>query len=721
MVKNVSREELLRENEELKARLDELEETLQAVRSGEVDALVVSTSRGDRVFTLEGADQSYRILIEGMREGAALLSDSGVVLYCNSGFANVVKKPIEKIVGNNIFDIVSPANVELFEEFLAGGGEGEDARQMEVTLQAQDGMLIPTLMSVTSLRKDDVKTTCLVVTDLTQHMKEELKKYTGNLEREIAERRKAEEALRISEEKANALVKYAPTGIYELEFSLPPKFRNVNDAMCSSLGYSREEMLKMNPMDLLDEEGRSLFKSRITKVLAGEKIDDNVEFKIRNKDGMIMFALLNSKFFFEEGKPVRALVIAHDVTERRKAEEALKQSEERFRALAQTSPIGVGVSSVNGVLLYTNPAYESILGYGCNELVGKKSRDLYLNPDERKSWLKTMGEDRSVRNVEIRLKKRDGTPVWVAINTSYIIYEGKQAVMGTIEDVTERRKAEEALRKSEWVARQRAEELEELQQRLEDKAAEVEEYATRMEELAEERAKKLQDAERLAAIGTTAGMVGHDIRNPLQAIVGDLYLAKSDLVTMPESQEKEGLQESLAEIEKNVEYIDKIVQDLQDFAKPFKPVAKEADLEEICNEVLFKNGIPENMDASCEVDENVKKVIADPELLKRILSNLVSNGFQAMPDGGKLEIKAFPDADDVVVTVEDTGVGIPEDIRPQLFTPLFTTKSRGQGFGLAVVKRMSEALGGSVTFKSEVGKGTKFIVRLPSAKKANNH
>ena len=110
-------------------------------------------------------------------------------------------------------------------------------------------------------------------------------------------------------------------------------------------------------------------------------------------------------------------------------------------------------------------------------------------------------------------------------------------------------------------------------------------------------------------------------------------------------------------------------------------------------------------------------MISDPDMLKRILSNLMNNAVQAMPNGGKLEIKAFLDAADLLVTVADTGVGIPKDIRPKLFTPLFTTKSKGQGFGLAVIKRMTEALGGKVTFESKTGKGTKFILRFPQRAK----
>ena len=106
-------------------------------------------------------------------------------------------------------------------------------------------------------------------------------------------------------------------------------------------------------------------------------------------------------------------------------------------------------------------------------------------------------------------------------------------------------------------------------------------------------------------------------------------------------------------------------------------------------------------------------VLADSDILKRILGNLVTNAVQAMPKGGKLTIQACKEANDTIITVKDTGVGIPEEAKEKLFTPLFTTKSKGQGFGLAVVKRMTESLGGTVTFESQQGKGTKFIVRLP--------
>jgi len=252
-----------------------------------------------------------------------------------------------------------------------------------------------------------------------------------------------------------------------------------------------------------------------------------------------------------------------------------------------------------------------------------------------------------------------------------------------------------------------------MQLKLEESAVRLEEYANQMESLANQRASQLKDAERLAAIGATAGMVGHDIRNPLQAITGDVYLAKEELASTAESDEKKSVLESLQEIEKNTDYINKIVADLQDFARPLKPNVEESDIKQIIDDLLKKNGLPENVKVSIKIESDARKVLADSAFINRIMYNLVTNAIQAMPKGGKLTIHTYKESNDTVISVKDTGVGIPESVKGKLFTPMFTTKSKGQGFGLAVIKRMSEALGGTVAFESEEGKGTTFKIRLP--------
>jgi len=252
-----------------------------------------------------------------------------------------------------------------------------------------------------------------------------------------------------------------------------------------------------------------------------------------------------------------------------------------------------------------------------------------------------------------------------------------------------------------------------MQTKLEESAFLVEEYANQMEKLANQRAEQLKDAERLATIGATAGMVGHDIRNPLQAITGDLYLAKIELTSISESKEKKNIMESLTEIEKNIDYINKIVADLQDFARPLNPHAEETDIKIIIDDLLKKNSLPENVRVSVNVETDARNVVADSTFINRIMYNLVNNAIQAMPKGGKLTIHTYKEANDTVLAVKDTGIGIPEAVKGKLFTPMFTTKSKGQGFGLAVIKRMTESLGGAVSFESQEGKGTTFTIRFP--------
>jgi two-component system CheB/CheR fusion protein len=238
-------------------------------------------------------------------------------------------------------------------------------------------------------------------------------------------------------------------------------------------------------------------------------------------------------------------------------------------------------------------------------------------------------------------------------------------------------------------------------------------YTDNLETQIKEQANKIVQSERLAAIGETAGMVGHDIRNPLQAIISELYLAKSDLTNLPDGEEKKNLQDSILFIENQISYIKKIVTDLQDYAKILQPNLVEVNICQIITETLKTLNFPANVQTGIICDQNIPKLKADPTFLRRIVTNLTSNAIQAMPNGGKLTVNVFTKDKQTLLTVEDTGVGMSEETKKKVFQPLFTTKAKGQGFGLVVIKRMTEALGGTISFESQEGKGTKFTVSLP--------
>jgi signal transduction histidine kinase len=241
----------------------------------------------------------------------------------------------------------------------------------------------------------------------------------------------------------------------------------------------------------------------------------------------------------------------------------------------------------------------------------------------------------------------------------------------------------------------------------------LKQHTQHLEKLVAERTEKLKTAERLATIGATAGMVGHDIRNPLTAITGAVYLAKKELANIPEGKAKSELQRNLDLIADQTIYVNKIVADLQDYARPLQPKIEEVTVEQIIQSVLSDLKIPSNIAVVYSTEVDSAKLKTDALYLRRILTNLVLNSVQAMPQGGKLSLNVAVADGKAQITVEDTGEGISEEAKSRLFTPLITTKSKGQGFGLAVVKRLTEALDGTVSFDSALGKGTQFTIELP--------
>jgi len=244
-------------------------------------------------------------------------------------------------------------------------------------------------------------------------------------------------------------------------------------------------------------------------------------------------------------------------------------------------------------------------------------------------------------------------------------------------------------------------------------------YSDFLEELVEERTRELKEAQdsllksqRLAVIGEAAAMVGHDLRNPLQSIVNILYLAQKKLGS---SSNKE-LENLLRTISEQVEYMNKIVSDLQDYSRPVKTKLIETDLQQLLNGTLSAIRVPEDVRVSVEIEEDMDfpKLLVDPQLMKRVFINLISNAIQAMPHGGHLRIKASETEDGALVSFQDTGVGISEESLDKMFQPLFTTKAKGQGLGLAVCRRLVEAHQGKITIESELGKGATFTIEIPS-------
>jgi len=243
-------------------------------------------------------------------------------------------------------------------------------------------------------------------------------------------------------------------------------------------------------------------------------------------------------------------------------------------------------------------------------------------------------------------------------------------------------------------------------------------YSDYLEEMVQEKTQaleeaqgKLLDTQRLAAIGEAAAIVGHDLRNPLQVLTYALYFAEKKV----EASDNSDLYETLGTIKEQVKYMNKIISDLQDYSRPLKPKIVETNLPELINETLSTLTIPNTVQVSLLIadDVNPLKLMTDALMMKRVFINLITNALQAMPKGGGLTISVTTKEENAVISIQDTGVGIPEEQTSKLFHPLFTTKAKGQGLGLVVCKRLIEANDGQITFSSKLGVGSTFTVTLP--------
>jgi PAS domain S-box-containing protein len=233
------------------------------------------------------------------------------------------------------------------------------------------------------------------------------------------------------------------------------------------------------------------------------------------------------------------------------------------------------------------------------------------------------------------------------------------------------------------------------------------EYSKRLEKIVEEKTKELRDTERLVIIGETTMMVGHDLRNPLQVLKGLSYGLKKRHADIPEAMEV------FEKIDKSIFYMDKIVSDLQAFGKKREPDARMYPLKGLLSNALTQIEVPGDVEIVMEFPEDFM-VAVDWYMIQRLFINLILNGVQAMPDGGKLYVKAYREEDSHVIMIGDTGVGISEKDVENLFKPLFTTKAKGTGLGLAVCKKIVDAHNGTIKVESKLGKGTIFTVTLPA-------
>jgi two-component system, cell cycle sensor histidine kinase and response regulator CckA len=459
------------------------------------------------------------------------------------------------------------------------------------------------------------------------------------------------------------------------------RFLAVNQAAIDHYGYSQEEFLSMTLRDIRPEEDVPNLLEFVREDELSYATDAGI-WRHRTKDGRVIFVeILSRQLNFENHSA--SLVLAMDVSDRLRAEEALATSEEKYREFLENVSFGIYRSAPDGTFLDVNPALVSMLGYESKaELVRcNLNTDIYEKPEERAAILSRCGPYNRITGTIANFKKKGGAIITVSLDGKEIHKDGQVSHYEVIvEDITERRLLEDQLRQ----------------------------------------------AQKMEAIGRLAGGVAHDFNNALGVITGYSELLQFKL------RDDATLHKHASEILKAGMKAASLTQQLLAFSRKQNLRPQVLDLNSIVRDIekMLRRLIGENIDLVHVSAPDLAKVMADPSQIEQVLMNLVVNARDAMPHGGKLRIETTNTEVDesltrrhkylapgkyVVLSVTDSGCGMDEKVMSQIFEPFFTTKAlgKGTGLGLSTVYGIVKQSGGYITVDSAPNRGTRFSIYLP--------
>jgi PAS domain S-box-containing protein len=582
---------------------------------------------------------------------------------------------VEKTVGRSIIEGLAPEIREQSAERSRRRSLGLSVpNDFEAIGLRKDGSQFPIHVAVGQVQLPDGAANIAFVTD-------------------ISERKRSEQALKESEERFRRMFQFSASGMVLVSTDF--RFLQVNDAFCKLLGYSEKELLERTFQDVTPEEDRPIGSDLSARTMSGEIDHFHVEKRYQRKNGEIIWAIVSSTLLRDaQGKPLHFVTLIEDITDRKRAEEALRESEEKFRSIIEQSTDGIIVTDEDGKIVEWNRSQETLSGLMRSEVLEKPLWEVQYRlvpPDmqttelrerietELKEFLKG-NKERAVEKRERRMTTLSGSARIVS-ESAFLVRKGNRNLGVSVHnDITEKKN-------------------------VEDERSKLERY--------------LQQAQRLESLGVLAGGIAHDFNNILQGIFGFTDLARSEA---KDSNVAGYLSEAMASMQR----AKGLTQQLLTFSKGGAPVRKVVEvaplIRETCQFALHGSRLRDSYD----LQENLWDCNIDRNQIGQVLQNIVINAIQAMPMGGTVEVSArnvvlkeqehptLKEGAYVVIDIRDQGIGISKEMLSMIFDPFFTTKTEGHGLGLAISHSIIVRHGGAINVASELGKGATFTIYLPA-------
>jgi PAS domain S-box-containing protein len=607
------------------------------------------TERRNAKLAIVESEEKFRVLAEES-PNMIFINHRGRVVYANKKCAEITGYSREELYSPN-FDFLSlnpPEYVETVKLSFAKHVRGETVPPYEYVLITRDGKRIITMINTSLIEYKGDKAVLGIVTDITQC-------------------KQAERLSNESEEKYRKLFEGSMDAIFVADIETG-KIVDCNSAASKLVGRQKSELVGQHqsiftPKEQMDGEFARVFKQHIrdpTKIL---------ETQITRKTGEIRDVAVRDTIIELKGKRLMQGTLS-DITEHKKAEKSLKESEEKFRNLSEESPNMIFIYNRSRVI-YANKKCEEILHYSREEFYSSDFNFFSIIAPESVEALKssytTHMNCEEVPPYEYVLVTRNGERIDAILASKLIDYEGEKAILGIVTDITERKKAEEKLN------------------RMMDQLVLVN--------------------EKLNVVG---GLTRHDVRNKLSTVTGYAYLLKK------KHSDQADILDGVSKIEQTV----KTTGEILDFAKMYEQLG----IEELTY-VNVKKTLEEAMalfPGSCSLevvnDCHGLNLLTD-SLLRQLFYNLIDNSLKHGEKVTKIRVYFKEvDQDKLIVVFEDDGVGISIDNKPELFKKGFST-SGTSGFGLFLIKKMVEVYGWVIEENGALGKGAKFIITIPRLSK----
>jgi PAS domain S-box-containing protein len=516
----------------------------------------------------------------------------------------------------------------------------------------------------------------------------------GNLRRvsfiDITARKKAEALLRQEEAKYRGLVEQQISGIVIIDDE--SRLAYANPYFAEMVRRPAEALVGQPLLEVFPPEEHANVVEKLAQQLSGEADFVQLLSRVTTLSGEIRNVIINATASSWEGRPASIAVVL-DVTENRRLNEALRLSEDKYRKTINIAPVGIVQVDNQGRFQMANDFMCNLLGYKREELIGKSFIDVMVEEDledSRETMKRIMdGSEPSGRMVK-RYSHRDGHIVWVEITYLYgnMYAKGGELGVAVINDITARKRAEEE------------------GQRL---------------------AAKLQQAQKMEAIGQLTGGLAHDFNNLLAVILGNLDFLKD--LGESNAEADESIEDAVSAALKGAE----LTRNLLAFARRQPLAPRLTEIGEVVRQAgrLFSRMLGEHITVKVDVPTELCLAMIDVAQFESAILNLAVNARDAMPNGGRLTIEvhnlvlgaetigrgleAVP-GEYVIVSVSDTGTGMPPEVVAKVFEPFFTTKgTRGSGLGLSMVHGFVKQSGGHTSVYSELGTGTRIRIYLPRA------